>query len=71
MAKQTAVEWLFEQIPPEWSSSRSAFDAYKQAKEMEKEQIINAYKVGKVEAKNFSISTMTGEKYYNETYGTE
>jgi len=71
MAQQTAVDWLFEQIPAEWTSTRYAFDAYQQAKEMEKEQIKKAYKVGKVEAKNFSIATMTGEQYYNETYGTE
>jgi len=38
MAEQTAVEWLFSQIPFEWSSSKSAFEALQQGKEMEKEQ---------------------------------
>jgi hypothetical protein len=46
MSQQTAVEWLFEQIPAEWSSSKSAFDAYQQAREMEKEQIKAAYDRG-------------------------
>jgi hypothetical protein len=36
--------------------------------EKEKEQIINAYKVGKVEAKMFLELNTTGQKYYNETY---
>jgi len=34
----TAVEWLFSQIPYEWSSSKAAFEALQQAKEMDKEQ---------------------------------
>jgi hypothetical protein len=38
MTQQTSVEWLFSQIPFEWSSSRAAFEALQQAKEMEKEQ---------------------------------
>jgi hypothetical protein len=43
MSKQTAVEWLFEQLPFETRSSRYAFDALQQAKEMEKQQIIDDY----------------------------
>jgi hypothetical protein len=62
--QQTAVEWLFEQIPAEWSSSRSAFDAYQQAKQMEKEQIIAAW--------NDITTNFDGEsdaeRYYNKTY---
>jgi hypothetical protein len=46
MAQQTAVEWLFEQIPAEWTSTKYAFDAYQQAKEMEKEQKKEAYERG-------------------------
>ena len=38
MTQQTAVEWLFSQIPFEWSSSKAAFEALQQAKEMEKQQ---------------------------------
>ena len=38
MAQQTAVEWLFSQIPFEWSSSKAAFEALQQAKEMEEQQ---------------------------------
>ena len=39
MAQQTAVDWLFEQIPVEWTSTKYAFDAYQQAKQIEKEQM--------------------------------
>jgi hypothetical protein len=75
MAQQTAVDWLFEQIPAEWSSSKSAFDTYQQAKEMEKEQIINARENGKWEITKCindpNYSFPTSEQYYNETYGKE
>ena len=36
--------------------------------EKEKEQIIDAYKVGKVEAKMFLELNTTGQQYYNQTY---
>lgn len=75
MAQQTAVDWLFEQIPAEWSSSRSAFDAYQQAKQIEKEQIVNARESGKWEITKCindpNYTFPTSEQYYNETYGTE
>lgn len=64
MSKQkTAVEWLFEQIPAEWSSSKSAFDAYQQAKQMEKEQHYNTW-----DESRLSEGWKTFQKYYNETY---
>jgi hypothetical protein len=68
MNKQTAVEWLYERflfagyaVPAEWKEK---------AKEMEKQQIINANRDGVdmvVDNKNF----ITGEQYYNETYGDD
>jgi hypothetical protein len=65
MAEQTAVDWLFDQIPVEWSSSKSAFDAYQQAKQMEEKQIIDAW----VDGTTNLIIESDGEQYYNETYG--
>ena len=64
--KQTAVEWLIEElnqkidfIPMDkWDMIR---DIVQQAKEMEKEQIIDACNYGDFEE--------LGEQYYNETYG--
>jgi hypothetical protein len=70
---QTAVEWLFEQIPAEWSSSKSAFDAYQQAKQMEKEQIMKAVDRGFDEGCKHpeDITLKDAEQYYNQTYGKE
>jgi hypothetical protein len=56
---KTAVEWLFEQV---WiTSGEDLPELLEQAKEMEKQQIIDAYQTS-------HISTMTAEQYYNETY---
>jgi len=70
--KQTAVEFLIEEIKP--FLSMPIEDAYKtilQAKEMEKQQIIDAH--GNKQKMNAGISTykytLTGEQYYNENYG--
>ena len=62
--KQTAVEWLFDQIPLEWTIKRSAFDALQQAKAMEKEQIEDAW----MDGMEGILHKIAAEKYYNETY---
>jgi hypothetical protein len=36
--KQTAVDFIFSQLPDEYTTTRQGFEVYKQAKEMEKEQ---------------------------------
>ena len=61
--KQTAVEWLFDQIPLDYKLTRSAFDEFRKAKAMEREQIIDAAERWK--------GTKFAEQYYNETYGGE
>jgi hypothetical protein len=66
MAQKTAVEWLFEQIPAEWSSSKSAFDAYQQAKQMEKQQIEDAYIMG---SHDMAAKEFRPNEYYNDIYG--
>jgi hypothetical protein len=66
--KQTAVEWLFEQLDIS-QGYESAIKIFDQAKEMEKEQIINANNRGWKVARE-SIYEL-GEKYYNETYVIE
>jgi len=66
--KKTAVDWLEKQI----NSSRDLTGEIRkwllQAKQMEKIQIEEAYKVGKVESKMPNELNTTGEYYYNETY---
>ena len=66
MSKQTAVEWLENQLKERYSFMNSE-PLFEQAKAMEKEQIIDARQDGvDVVFKGYSISN---EEYYNETYG--
>ena len=77
---QTAVEWLFnmiklkaDSIPTNTAVNRRAKGVYvdclmliKEAKQMEKEQIISAYK-----ADRYPCSDEDAEEYYNKTYKTQ
>jgi len=72
--KQTAVEWLFNQIKKDIIGIEYDYaDELKQAKEMEKEQIISAFNNGEFFASDYyhpnSSSVDGSETYYNETYG--
>ena len=71
MAQQTAVDWLFEKIPVEWKSTKYGFDAYQQAKQMEKEQHDNTWIDSRIERNgdDYIGQDKTLEEYYNETFG--
>jgi hypothetical protein len=67
--KQTAVEWLLDQLENQVSDDGKQTMSLKvtgflreQAKEMEKQQIIDAYEKGK-----YSFGK-DAEQYYNETF---
>jgi hypothetical protein len=65
--KQTAVEWLVENIPDlgkyiSFGVSIELHAKFQQAKEMEKQQIIDAYEQG-------DIQLVNGKQYYEQTYG--
>jgi hypothetical protein len=65
--KQTAVDWLVYQLnlePDGWMK-----DLIEQAKEMEKEQIIDA--MNRMGNTDFYCEYEDPEQYYNETYKTE
>ena len=68
--KQTAVEWLMQQLPTIDKYEPYYQSIFKQAKAMEKEQIIEAHgnkqKLSKG-ATNYEY-TLTGEMYYNEKF---
>jgi len=81
MAQQTAVEWLeqhikeletklfnFEVSPLESPTIREGL--YKQAKQMEKEQITEAWYDGGINGMGL-FETNTGEEYYNKNYKTK
>ena len=71
--QQTAVEWFYDEmikfikLRSKYSTDRKIF---KQAKEIEKKQIAKAhgiqfdYSYSQIDPKK-----ITGEEYYNETYG--
>jgi hypothetical protein len=73
MNKQTAVEWLFEQLYLS-QGYESAIEMLEQAKEMEKEQIINTYRDGRSDQQSEKPSRFynrMAEQYYKETFKSE
>jgi hypothetical protein len=81
--KQTAIEWLVEQIKDYDFAPLNTKDyeiiipigilksKVEQAKAMEKEQIIDCYTEANTELTNEDGSFITGEQYYNETFNQE
>ena len=66
--KQTAVQWLVEKI--QQANPSFKFDALiRQAKEFDKQQIINAHGI-KMKGVN-DHKCVNGEQYYNENYKSE
>tara|TARA_R110000822_G_scaffold221854_1_gene355365 strand:+ start:191 stop:415 length:225 start_codon:yes stop_codon:yes gene_type:complete len=68
--KQTAVEWFAEKL---WNTDKDKFTWYailKKAKEMEKEQIIEAHgnKLKKSRDEGNYEYWFSGEDYYNKTF---
>jgi len=71
--KQTAVDWLVEQIDnkdmgeiPMW-----IYDFIEQAKEMDKQQIIETWNTrAKIDGIITFTDNRTAEQYYKETYET-
>ena len=70
--KQTAVQWLVEKI--QQGNPSFKFDALiRQAKEMEKEQIIESYCQGcfDITQDEYIFPRETAEQYYNENYNSK
>ena len=68
MKKQTATEWLIEQVKsPSWSGLFiwHKEEIFQQAIAMDKEQKIEAFKHGDC---NGTFETINAEQYYNEAY---
>jgi hypothetical protein len=73
---KTAVEWLVEQIKKDPNLRLRGFDIdgiAQQAKEMEKEQMIDAWENGKksTQCKTPICRMKTGIGYYNKTFKQE
>lgn len=73
--QQTAIDWLIEQMPLgiRKTLSENGID-FQKAKEMEKEQIMDAYSKGADDEYNLDWNPLDRrdsidcEQYYNETY---
>lgn len=62
--KQTSIEWFYETIINDPLGDWEYY--FKQAKEMHKQEIIEAYSEGDVNG--IMNNEMRAEQYYNETY---
>lgn len=70
----TAVEWLLEEMQKTYIFNQDDFDMFKKAKEIEKQQIIDAWLKGVEDEGNphghtyFYGEIDLAKKYYNETF---
>lgn len=66
--KQTAVEWLVEQLPQRMKNYLN--DSIALAKEMEKHQIVDAFSEGTrmIDVNDEMSAMLNGFIYYGETY---
>jgi hypothetical protein len=67
MSKQTAVEWFYKKLKNYKSlnlTDKLIQDLYKEAIQMEKEQIKDSY----IEGHSIYGENTNAEQYYNETY---
>jgi len=67
--QQTAVEWLINILRNKHGLSIDLYSEFNQAKEMEKEQIIEAWNIrAKIDGVLTYTDNRTAEQYYNETF---
>ena len=67
--KQTAVEWLVIQLHTHWGNEDVSFEKlFEQAKEMEKEQMIETWHNGYNNQSPMIDEENCGQQYYKETF---
>jgi hypothetical protein len=68
--KQLVIEWLYDQIE---NKGKCMYEVFDQAKEMEKEQIVNAFEIGYDNGACVQEGSAIyhGSNYYNETFKSE
>ena len=73
--QQTAVEWFAQQVLDNWNDidagARDIMEFLNKAKEMEKEQMIESYRSGRIDQQNNAESNYNrmSEEHYKQTYG--
>jgi 3-methyladenine DNA glycosylase AlkD len=72
--KQTAVEWVLEKLTETYTNNEWKA-IIRQAKEMEKEQIRDAFNAGDLDSDTYFIPFLKendeSENYYNKTFKSE
>ena len=63
--KQTAVDWLHEQLTSTWFDGKSSKEVLEIAKQKEREQIEEAHREGVL------LYAESGKNYYELTYGNK
>jgi hypothetical protein len=73
MKEVTAVQWLIHQLITENEVTLKGenYKLFELAKEMEKEQIIDAYDAGLFDGSMDDVNDRIYKQYYNETYKSE
>ena len=73
--QSSVVDWIFSQLPDEYTTTRSGFDVYEQAKIIHELQITSAYKAA-MGTEYLESHTVTrygtihkADDYYNKIYG--
>jgi hypothetical protein len=67
MDYKSAVEWYFKQMQSKEKFTQDEFDSiFEQAKEMEKQQIIEGYQNGSIDTLKDELKF--GKQYYNEQF---
>jgi hypothetical protein len=63
----TSIEWLWEQIPFEFTSKRSAFEIFEQAKEMHKQETETLHTEEQVKQAMFEtyLECENGNNFFN------
>jgi len=70
MNNETAIDMLWNLIPPDTQNYIvKQFNGFEKAKEMEKQQIAEAYWNGSDSIEEKTHILKIGEQYYKETYG--
>ena len=62
--QKTAVEWLYDELTKVWYDVKSSKELLNQAKEMHRQEIINA-----VDGYPIANRYLDGNEYYEQTYG--
>ena len=70
MKTVTAVEWLEKEIQKSIIPAQKQYFkwAFEQTKEMEKQQIVDAFEADNTEYKDWNIVKLSAEQYYKETF---